>query len=88
LNGGSAGGLEGKTATRTVSLEGCSVAQRSKHAFDPSNPAGAYIMNCDSEYGQGVLLSVVEMVSALQARPSIDEQLARISSFCFPVFIF
>jgi hypothetical protein len=57
-----AGGLEGKAATRTVSLEGCSIAQRSKNAFDPSNPAGAYMINCGNEYGQSVLLTVVEMV--------------------------
>ncbi len=54
-------GLEGKV-TRTISVEGCSIAQRSKSAFDPNNPAGAYIMNCSLEYGQSVLLTVVEMV--------------------------
>lgn len=45
-----------------MSLEGCSISSRSKYAFDPSNPAGSYVMNCSNEYGQSVLLTVVEMV--------------------------
>ncbi len=45
-----------------MSLEGCSIASRSKYAFDPSNPAGSYVMNCSNEYGQSVMLTVVEMV--------------------------
>jgi hypothetical protein len=61
LKSSTCSGLEGKV-TRTISVEGCSIAQRSKSAFDPSNPAGAYIMNCGLEYGQSVMLTVVEMV--------------------------
>jgi len=66
LKSSTCSGLEGKVS-RTISVEGCSIAQRSKSAFDPSNPAGAYIMNCGVEYGQSVMLSVVEMVCELMA---------------------
>jgi hypothetical protein len=62
LKGGSSNGLESSKCTRTVSLEGCSISSRSKYAFDPSNPAGSYVINCGNEYGQSVLLTVVEMV--------------------------
>ena len=65
--GGGLGGLEGKK-TRVVSMEGCSVAQRSKNAFDPTNPAGLYVMNCGHDYGQSVLQTVVEMVSGVHMR--------------------
>jgi hypothetical protein len=65
LAAGTAAGIEGKSATRTVSLEGCSIAHRSKQAFDPSNPAGAYVINCSGEYGQSIMLTVVEMVRQL-----------------------
>ena len=49
-------------------MEGCSVAQRSKNAFDPTNPAGLYFMNCGHDYGQSVLQTVVEMVSGVHMR--------------------
>jgi hypothetical protein len=65
LKGGCGSGIEGKTVTRNVSLEGCSIATRSKNAFDPSNPAGSYVINCGSDYGQSIMLTVVEMVGCL-----------------------
>jgi hypothetical protein len=65
LKGGSSCGIEGKNVNRNVSLEGCSIATRSKNAFDPSNPAGAYVINCGSDYGQSIMLTIVEMVRCL-----------------------